>query len=93
MSFQDFWNMIFKYAFPISFLGSFFYGLLSVFQVQVTSVFTNPNWLAAFNIFIGFCGILSLAVWFHSDLSGVTTVSQYIGLDANNTKDNIQTSS
>jgi len=89
MTAQDFWNAIFKYAYPISFLGSIFYGMLAIFQVQVTSVFTNPNWLVVFNTFIGICGILSFAAWFNTDLSSVTTVTQLIGLDANNTRQNI----
>jgi hypothetical protein len=89
MTAQDLWNTVFKYAYPISFLGSIFYGMLAIFQVQVTSVFTNPNWLVVFNTFIGICGILSFAAWFNTDLSSVTTVTQLIGLDANNTRQNI----
>jgi len=89
MAVQDFWNFIFKYAFPVSFLGSIFYGILSALQLEAISVITNKNWLFAFNIFIGVSGILSFATWFNSDLSGVTNVTQLIGLDANIARDNI----
>ena len=90
MNLQDFWNTIFKYAFPLSFIGSMFYGILSMFQLEPTAVFTNKNWLSVFNIFIGVCGFLSFAVWFHTDLTTVNSVTSLIGLDANVTRDSIE---
>jgi len=91
-SIQDVWNVIFRYAFPISFLGSIFYGMLSVLQLEAISVITNKNWLTIFNTFIGLCGLLSFAAWFNSDLTGVTNITQLIGLDANVTRNNVSKS-
>ena len=83
------WNNIFKYAYPISFIGSMAYGVLAVAQVDISSVITNKNWLVAFNIFIGLCGLLSIGAWFDSDYSVINGVTSIIDLDANVTIDKI----
>ena len=89
---DNIWNHIFQYAYPIAFTGAMFYGLLSIFQVEVTQIFTNKNWLVAFNTFIGLCGFLSFAAWFNIDISNADNVTQYIDLNSNQTRDKISTS-
>ena len=82
--FQDnFWNNIFKYAYPISFMGAMAYGLLAIAQTDASSIITNKNWLVAFNVFIGLCGLLSIASWFQTDISMINGVTSFIDLDAN----------
>ena len=91
--FQDhLWNNVFKYAFPLSFLGSIAYGILAIAQVDPNSIIVNRNWIFAANIFIGLCGLLSLASWFNTDISVVNGVTTLIDLNANLTRDNIDKS-
>ena len=81
--FQDnLWNNVFTYAYPISFMGAMAYGLLAIAQVDISSIITNKNWLVAFNVFIGLCGIMSLASWFGTDISALDGVTTYIDLKA-----------
>ena len=63
------WNNAFYFAYPISFLGAMFYGVLAVAQTDISNVITNKNWLVAFNVFIGLCGLLAMGAWFNTDLS------------------------
>ena len=89
--FQDnLWNNVFKYAFPLSFLGSIAYGILAITQTNINDVFINKNWVFAFNIFIGICGLLSLSSWFNTDISFVDGVTTLIDLNANLTRDKIE---
>jgi hypothetical protein len=89
---DNLWNNIFKYAFPLSFLGSIGYGILAVTQTDINSVIVNKNWVFAMNVFIGLCGLLSLASWFNTDISVVDGVTTLIDLNANLTRDNIDKS-
>ena len=89
--FQDnLWNNIFKFAYPLSFLGSIAYGILAMTQTNINDVFINKNWVFAFNIFIGICGLLSLSSWFNTDISFVDGVTTLIDLNANLTRDKIE---
>ena len=81
------WNNIFKYSYPISFAGAVFYGILAVLQLDISSIVTNKNWLLVFNIFIGICGILSVASWYGTDLSVLQPVSGLIDMNLNKTRD------
>ena len=88
--FQDtVWNNIFDYAYPISFIGAIFYGILAVAQTDISNVITNKNWLVAFNIFIGLCGLLSLGSWFNTDLSFADPVTGVIDLKLNGMKNSV----
>jgi hypothetical protein len=83
------WDNIFDYAYPISFFGAIFYGILSVFQTDITNIITNKNWLVAFNVFIGLCGLLSLGAWFNTDLSFADPVTGVIDLKLNQMKGSV----
>ena len=86
--FQDnLWNNVFKYAYPLSFIGAAAYGILSIFQININDVAINKNWVIAFNIFIGLCGLLSMTSWYSTDISIIDGVTNYIDLDANRTRD------
>lgn len=83
------WNNVFKYAYPISFIGSMAYGLLSVLQTDPSQVIANRNVVVALNIFVGICGLLAFAAWFNTDISSINTLTQYIDLDVNATKNGV----
>jgi hypothetical protein len=83
------WNNIFYYAYPLSFLGAMFYGVLAVAQTDISNVITNKNWLVAFNVFIGICGLLSMGAWFSTDLSFADPVTGLVDLNLNTLKGNI----
>jgi uncharacterized membrane protein YuzA (DUF378 family) len=84
------WNNIFKFAYPLAFVGSISYGLLAILQMDLAQAIGNPKMAIAFNILFGLCGILALASWAGADVSGVTNVTQYIDLDASKTVSTIQ---
>jgi hypothetical protein len=85
--FQDvIWNNVFKYAYPISFMGAMAYGILSIAQVQASQIIANPNVLIIINSFIGICGVLSFAAWYNTDISVFNSVTTYLDLDANKTR-------
>jgi hypothetical protein len=83
------WNNVFKYAYPISFLGSMAYGVLSILQVDPSQIIANKNIVMAFNVFVGVCGLFAFASWFNTDIDGVSSITKYIDLDANVTKSQI----
>jgi hypothetical protein len=87
---ETIWNNAFHFAYPISFLGAIFYGVLAIAQTDVSNVITNKNWLVAFNIFIGLCGLVSIAVWFNADLSFTQPVTGLIDLNLNDLKGKVK---
>ena len=84
------WDNIFRYAYPIAFMGSISYGLLAIVQMDLATAIGNPKLALAFNVFFGLCGVLALASWVNADASGITNVTQHIDLDATQTVNNIQ---
>jgi len=84
------WNNIFKYAYPLAFIGSISYGLLSIMNLEMTQIVGNKNWVWAYNIFFGICGVLSFAAWYNTDISIINNVTSYIDFDANKTKDRVE---
>jgi hypothetical protein len=86
------WNNIFDYAYPISFLGAIFYGILAIAQTDLTGIITNKNWAVAFNVFIGLCGLLSMGAWFNTDLSFADPVTGAIDLKLNGMKASVKRS-
>jgi hypothetical protein len=87
---NNIWNNIFTYAYPISFMGAIFYGVLAVAQTDVSNVITNKNWLVAFNVFIGLCGLVSIGAWFQSDLSFADGVTTLVDLKLNDLKGSVK---
>jgi hypothetical protein len=60
-------DYIFSFAYPISFLGACFYGLVSVVQIDPSTIIANKNVSIAINLLIGLCGILSVFAWINFD--------------------------
>ncbi len=56
-------DMIFAYAYPVSFLGACFYGIASLISVDPSTIIANKNVSVLLNAFIGVCGVLSLFAW------------------------------
>ncbi len=87
---QDtFWNNLFKYAYPISFLGSMAYGILSIGQVDASSIVANRNIVIAINVFVGLCGLLGFAAWFDIDISMISDITKIFDLDVSVTKSKV----
>jgi len=80
------WNNIFKYAYPFSFLGSMFYCVLAVLQVDINSIVANRNVVIVFNIFIGLCGFFSFAAWYSTDLTMFDGITRTVDFDTDTTK-------
>lgn len=90
---ETIWNNVFKYAYPISFIGSMAYGMLSILQVDASLIIANKNIVIAINAFIGICGLLAFAAWYNTDISVITDVTKFIDLDATKTRNQIQKTS
>lgn len=60
-----FGDIVFAYAYPVSFLGALFYGVASIVSFDPSTVVANKNVSVALNAFIGVCGVLSLFNWFN----------------------------
>ena len=58
-------DMIFAYAYPVSFLGALFYGVASIVSFDPSTVVANKNVSVILNAFIGVCGVISLFNWFN----------------------------
>jgi hypothetical protein len=84
------WNNLFMYAYPVSFLGAIFYGILAVAQTDVSNIITNKNWLIAFNVIIGLSGLLALAHWFDAPLDMVDGVTGIIDLNLTDIKKSVK---
>jgi len=80
------WNYVFRYAYPVSFAGAVFYGVLAVTQTDISKIISNPNWVTVFNIVIGLSGLMAFSVWYNTDLSSVNYVTSLIDLDVQATK-------
>ena len=85
--FQDnIWNNLFKYAYPISFIGTLFFLILSIFQKPINEVISNTYVLIIYYILIGASSIISLLSWIDIDYTNSNDITSYIDLDLNQTK-------
>jgi hypothetical protein len=81
------WNNIFKYAYPIAFLGSMAYCVMTIMQVDLFTIIANRNIVIALNVFVGLCGFFSFAAWYSTDLSWIDGITKgTIDLDTVQTK-------
>ena len=58
-------DVVFAYAYPVSFLGALFYGIASIVSFDPSTVVANKNVSVILNAFIGVCGVISLFNWFN----------------------------
>lgn len=61
-------DYIFMWAFLFSFLGSIFYGVTAVINVDPSSLIVNKNVSVLINAIIGISGVVSLFVWYNMDI-------------------------
>jgi len=84
---SNLWNNIFKYAYPIAFLGSMAYCVMTIMQVDLFTIIANRNIVIALNVFVGLCGFFSFAAWYSTDLSWIDGITKgTIDLDTVQTK-------
>jgi hypothetical protein len=57
-------DYVFSYAYPMVFLGGFFFSVTSVLNIDPATVFVNKNMSVFVNIFVGLCGFLALFAYF-----------------------------
>ena len=61
-------DYIFMWAFLLAFIGSIFFSLTSLVNVDPSSIIVNKNVSFVFNLIVGIAGIVSLFVWFNMDI-------------------------
>jgi hypothetical protein len=59
---------IFMWAFLFSFVGSIFYGITAIINVEPSSVIVNKNIAFIFNLIVGISGLIAMFVWFNMDI-------------------------
>ena len=62
-------DYLFYFAYPISFAGAIFYGLVSVVQIDPSTIIVNRNVAIILNIYIGICAIISIFIWYNLNIS------------------------
>ena len=70
------WNNIFKYSYPISFIGSMAYCIMAIMQVDLFTIIANRNIVIAVNVFVGLCGFFSFTAWYSTDLSWIDDITK-----------------
>jgi hypothetical protein len=65
-------DFIFMWAFLLAFIGSIFFSLTSLINIDPSSIIVNKNVSFAFNLIIGIAGILSLFVWFNMEIPALS---------------------
>lgn len=89
-SFQEsFWNIIFIYSYPVSFIATLFYLVFSILNKNISDIVTNKYVLFTLNIFIGLSAIFSCIVWFDTDTTNMNTITSYVDLDISQIKTKI----
>jgi len=61
-------DFIFMYAFLFAFLGSIFYSVIGVLNINPAEVIVNKNVAFALNMYIGVCGFCSLFYWYQTQI-------------------------
>ena len=59
------WEWIFMLAYPVCFMGSIFYGVSSVINLDPTSILVNRNVSVVLNIYILACSVVSMYAWYN----------------------------
>jgi hypothetical protein len=62
----DIRNYIFEYAYPVAFVGSMFYGICSIINLDPSTVVANKNVSVVINGYIGVCGVIALFNWYQN---------------------------
>ena len=59
---QTILNLIFRFAYPIGFIGAIMYSITSIITIDFFSVIFNKNIMMILNIYVGFCGYCILYI-------------------------------
>ena len=62
-------DYLFYFAYPVSFAGAIFYGLVSVMQIDPATIIVNRNVAVILNMYIGICAIISIFIWYKLNIS------------------------
>ena len=80
---ENIWDNIFKYAYPITFIGSIILLTLSILQKSINDSISNIYLLIIYYILMFSCSIISLLSWIDIDFSSSNNITSYIDLDLN----------
>jgi hypothetical protein len=65
-------DYIFMYSIPFACLGSMAYAILSITQMDVSSVMINKNVIIFMNAYIVLCGFFAYCAWFNIDITNIS---------------------
>jgi uncharacterized membrane protein YuzA (DUF378 family) len=61
-------DLIFNYAYPISFLGGILYAVISLGNLNLADILANKAASVIINVIVGIAGLVSLSYWFQYDV-------------------------
>lgn len=61
-------DYVFMWSFLFSFIGSIFYGIVSILNMDPSAILVNKNFALIFNVVVGISGIVSIFVWFNMEI-------------------------
>jgi len=76
---QTILNLIFRFAYPIGFIGAIMYSITSIITIDFFSVIFNKNIMMILNIYVGFCGYIAFCTFFKIQIE----IGKYV-IDFNN---------
>jgi len=68
-------DYIFYLSYPVSFTGAFFYGLISIMQMDPSTIIANRNMSIIINVYIGLCAIISIFIWFNINVNIFSSIN------------------
>ena len=67
-------DIIFNYAYPISFVGGILYAIISLANLNLADILANKAASVFINIMVGIAGLVSLSYWFQYDVPIVSGI-------------------
>jgi hypothetical protein len=70
-------DWVFMYAYFFSFVGSIFFSIISIINIDINSILINRNVSFILNLYIGICGAVSFCIWYNIEnpVFGITSLN------------------
>jgi ABC-type amino acid transport system permease subunit len=81
-------DYIFMWAFLLAFIGSIFFSLASLVNIDPSSIIVNKNVSFAINLIVGISGFVSLFVWFNMEIPALSRTILNPNVVKKNSQDN-----
>jgi len=62
-------NIIFRFAYPVGFIGAIMFSINSIIAVDFFSIFFNKSIILILNMYVGICGYIAFCTFFNIDIN------------------------